>query len=252
MQRQGHRNPLATGSNTVSLLRTSLFVLTVAIIAAGAFAWRVVGDGSAVAAPAIYVALGASDAVGVGATRPQREGWVPLVFAELPEGAQLVNLGVSGATLGQVLDGQLPPALDAGPRWVTIWPGPNDLRAGVDLDLFTAQLDTLLERLTSMERGRQRPTIAVLNLPDLRAVPVFARGDRVALDTRVREWNAAITASVARAGEGVILIDLYASWDELAAHPEYVSADGFHPSNAGYRRIADIVLDELRRRGALS
>ena len=113
-------------------------------------------------------------------------------------------------------------------------------------------MDLLLGRLSSTEGGRQRPTIAVLNLPDLRAVPVFARGDRGALDARVREWNAAIAASVARAGPRVILIDLYASWDELAAHPEYVSADGFHPSSAGYRRIAEMVLDGLRRRGVRS
>jgi len=34
---------------------------------------------------------------------------------------------------------------------------------------------------------------------------------------------------------------------ELGAHPEYISGDGFHPSSAGYRRIADLVLDTLRR-----
>src|SRR5215213_867768 len=73
----------------------------------------------------VHVALGASDAVGVGAARPAQDGWVPLVTAGLPEGTELVNLGVSGATLSDVIAGQLPIAVDAAPRWVTLWPGPN-------------------------------------------------------------------------------------------------------------------------------
>lgn len=64
----------------------------------------------------VYVGLGASDAVGVGATRPETEGWVPLVADGLPEGSELVNLGVSGATLSEVIAGQLPVALDRAPR----------------------------------------------------------------------------------------------------------------------------------------
>jgi lysophospholipase L1-like esterase len=43
-----------------------------------------------------------------------------------------------------------------------------------------------------------------------------------------------------------MLVDLYSGWAELAAHPDYISADGFHPSSAGYRRLADLVLDTLR------
>src|ERR1700731_2632864 len=51
--------------------------------------------------PITYVALGASDAVGVGSNIPGSQGYVPLVAAHLPKGSRLINLGVSGIHLPQ-------------------------------------------------------------------------------------------------------------------------------------------------------
>jgi lysophospholipase L1-like esterase len=187
----------------------------------------------------VYVALGASDAVGVGATRPTEEGWVPLVRAGLPDNPHLVNLGISGATLEAVISQELPILEDVRPDIVTIWVGVNDLRAGVPLATFTQQLDTLLGRVAATG-----PTaIAVLNVPDLQQVPDFQGHDPTTFDAEVRQWNTTI-ADVA-ADYGARLVDLYGQSLELNAHPEYVSADGFHPSSAGYRRIADLTLHVL-------
>ncbi|HKS70722.1 MAG TPA: hypothetical protein VJQ45_09890, partial [Ktedonobacterales bacterium] len=49
--------------------------------------------------PAVYVALGASDAVGVGATDPNTKGYVPLLIAHLPAHSRALNLGVDGILL---------------------------------------------------------------------------------------------------------------------------------------------------------
>lgn len=223
-----------------------LVLVMVGLVLGGVLVWRGrVGTARAVA-PQVQAALGASDAVGVGATRPTEDGWVPLVAAGLPEGTQLLNLGVSGATLADMIADQLPVAVDAAPRWVTIWPAPNDFRNGTALATFTQELDHLLTALQPADLN-QRRTIAVLSLPDLRALPSFARSDAAGLDARVREWNTAIAEVVGRHAPDAVLVDLYGSWAELGAHPEYISGDGFHPSSAGYRRIADFVLDTLRR-----
>src|SRR5687768_16153080 len=103
------------------------------------------------AAAAVYVALGPSDAVRVGAGQPPREGWVAVVHAGLGGDAQLVNLGINGATLDDVLQLELPIALDARPSLVTIWPGVNDLRGGVQRDTFAARLETLLAALSDLD-----------------------------------------------------------------------------------------------------
>ena len=64
--------------------------------------------------PLVYVALGASDAVGVGAGGPA-ESWVADLAHKLPAGSRLVNLGISGEKLQGTLVDELPVAVDAKP-----------------------------------------------------------------------------------------------------------------------------------------
>jgi lysophospholipase L1-like esterase len=45
-----------------------------------------------------------------------------------------------------------------------------------------------------------------------------------------------------------VLVDVRGQSLELAQHPEYVSTDGFHPSSAGYMRIAELTLAALAGR----
>lgn len=197
----------------------------------------------ATSAPPVYVALGASDAVGVGAQNMVRDAWPTVVHGRLPAGTQLLNLGISGATLGDVLRAEVLPALDARPRWVSLWPGVNDLRMNVPLATFTGQLDQILGHFSQAKTGDARPTLIVLNIPDMRPLPALAAINPALLDRTVRQWNVAIAEVAAR--HGAILVDLYGYGQELSSHPEYISADGFHPSTAGYRRIADLVLATL-------
>src|SRR5256885_11663851 len=86
--------------------------------------------------PMTYVAIGASDAVGVGARDPETEGWVPRLGARL--GAHVINLGVSGSTLSQALNEQLAPAIDAQPDIVSVWLAVNDMNARVSLASYEA------------------------------------------------------------------------------------------------------------------
>lgn len=202
--------------------------------------WWLSRDHGAAADPSVYVALGASDAVGVGADNPSTEGWVPLVARGLPSKPNLVNLGISGATVDDIMTQELPVAIDAHPDWVSVWPGVNDLRHDVSLKSFTTELNTLLDRLNSETHAR----IIVVNIPDLRKVPAFTSVDPISLDKTVRQWNAAI-AQAAQA-HNALQVDLYGSSEDATGHPEDISSDGFHPSTAGYQRIADFVLKTVR------
>ncbi|HUY98998.1 MAG TPA: GDSL-type esterase/lipase family protein [Thermomicrobiaceae bacterium] len=229
-----------------SRLKLIAAIAVVGLLALGAASWWLWQGRAAAATPVLYVALGASDAVGVGADQPAADGWVPLVRDGLPtgtRGTQLVNLGIDGATLADVLSQEMPIAVDTHPDLVTLWSGVNDLRDGVSLETFGGQLDSLLGRL-----GGARTRVVVLDLPDLRLLPAFNGQDSAALDATVQRWNAVIAAAAAR--HGAVLVDLYAARAEFAHHPEYVSADGLHPSSAGYRRIADLVLKAIDNHAA--
>src|SRR6266849_4906970 len=185
------------------------------------------------AGPVTHVAFGASDAVGVGARDPVTEGWVPRLGAHLGSEARVVNLGVSGSTLTQALDEQLGPALDAQPDIVTVWLAVNDLNARVTLERYAADLDTLLGRLEATHAR-----VLVGNVPDLGGLAAYRGIDPGPLKTEVDRWNRVIADTTSRHGD--TLVDLYSLWQEVAQHPEYQSADGFHPSSEGYQALADV------------
>jgi lysophospholipase L1-like esterase len=186
--------------------------------------------------PLTYVAIGASDAVGVGARDPEREGWVPRLGARLGADVRVINLGVSGSTLHQALDEQLGPAVDAKPDIVTVWLAVNDFNAGVPLERYAVDLDRMLEAFQGTSAR-----VLVGNVPDLAPLAAFAR--RAELAQQVDRWNAAIAHTVER--RGATLVDLHAHWQEAAQHPEYLSQDGFHPSSEGYARLADLFAEAL-------
>jgi acyl-CoA thioesterase-1 len=185
--------------------------------------------------PLVYVAIGASDAVGVGAVDPARDGWVPVLHRRLPVDARLVNLGISGSLLREALVQQLPVALDANPDLVTVWLAVNDFAAQVPLEEYCAGLDQLLDAITTQTHAR----VLVANVPDLTQVPVFGAVPRDLLEAEILRWNAAIADVVDR--HGAVLVDLYPFGAELAGRPELVGGDGFHPSTRGYRRLAEVM-----------
>lgn len=192
----------------------------------------------------VYVALGASDAVGVGADNQNTQGYVPLLISRLPKTAYELNLGVSGIHLHAALSQELPDALKTQPNLVTIWLVGNDFRDCVPLDQYAADLDNLLSQLQAQTQAK----VFVGNVPDMSLLPYFKQGaagggacvagaSTATVRTLAQRWNAVIAPIVAR--RGAVLVDLFSS--DLAAHPEYVSAqDGFHPSSAGYARLADL------------
>ena len=199
----------------------------------------------------VYVALGASDAVGVAATDPNRTAYIPLLISRLPAHAEALNLGVSGYTVHQALSDELPPALAAHPSLVTVWLVGNDFRQCTPLDQYQRDLDALLGQLQSQTQAR----VFVANAPDMSLLPAIRdgsaaclRGQRPAqIRALAEQWNTAIAAVVAKHHDA--LVDLFHS--DLAAHPEYISTDGFHPSDAGYRILADIFWRQITAQHAI-
>lgn len=187
--------------------------------------------------PLVYVALGASDAVGVGSNVPLSQGYVPLVAARLPKGSHALDLGVSGIHLHDALTAELPLALNTSPALITVWLVANDFIGGVSYNDYMQDLTTLLSQLHQGTHAH----IFMANLPDLTRLPAFA-GDTAAQKAQMLQdiihWNAGIAQQAAR--YGVTLVDLFNHGSEITAHPEYISGDGFHPSPVGYAQLANL------------
>lgn len=188
-----------------------------------------------------YVALGASDAFGIGTNDPDRLNWPNDLAGELGPNVHLINLGIPGVTLAQATRDELPVALDAQPDIVTIWLAVNDFAADLDAATYGQQLTGLLASLRQHTHAR----VYVANLPDLSLIPYFSAQDAVALRARIHTWNAVIATVCA--GEGAHLVDLAAAWQDLADHPEYISQDGLHPSTIGAQRLAELFAAIMRQ-----
>ncbi|HKW21310.1 MAG TPA: SGNH/GDSL hydrolase family protein, partial [Ktedonobacterales bacterium] len=80
-----------------------------------------------------YVAIGASDAFGVGTDDPAVDNWPTVLSHLLGSDAHLVNLGIPGETVAEARRTELPVALDAKPSLVTVWLGVNDIVQSVSV-----------------------------------------------------------------------------------------------------------------------
>ena len=222
------------------------------------------GAGASPAQPAtiVYAAIGASETYGIGAGDP-RQAW-PQVFTDdvLPRSAVLHNFGIPGATTAQALRDEVPAALAVHPTVVTVWLNVNDLINGVVAQDYEAQLRQVLRAL---RRGGQA-RVLVANTPDLAQLPAYRAclpnaptgGPKClipaglmptpqAVAAAVAGYNAAISDAANK--ERATLVDLNLNDSQIAQHPEWISADGFHPSSQGYAVIAKQFEGAYRRVG---
>ncbi len=205
----------------------------------------------------VYVAVGASETVGVGSDQPLRDAWPRVLHRNaLPPGSVFVNMGIPGATVAQALAQEVAEALAARPNLVTVWLNVNDMTRGVSPAEYERQLDSLVRQL----RGDGSTRILVANTPPLDQLPAYQAGrllDGVpapeAVQELVADYNAAIARVVQR--HGALLVDLHAvGMAARAAGTEasLVSRDGFHPSTAGHAAVAEAFAEVLRASGPLS
>ena len=229
-------------------MRRGLAALIVAALVAGCVGTAPLGESRSAAlrrlpadpsAAVLYVALGDSTVDGEGASAPDRHyvGRLHERLRTVYPRARLVNLGVGGATAAGVLRWQLPQALELRPDLVTLSIGPNDITRERSLWAYARDIDGILGALI-----RETTAVVVVNLiPDLTVTPRF-KGKEIEplVRKRVVAFNE-ILASRAHA-YGAEVVDLYsASRQEVPRRPELIGADGYHPSDEGYARWAELM-----------
>lgn len=179
--------------------------------------------------PIVYVALGDSTGAGVGA---REGGYVARLFKRLAERrpeSRLTNLCVSGATTADLVRGQLQRGVQLNPDLVTVGIGINDIGHGMTLEQFSKNYEEILSTL----REKTRAKIVVANLPDVSSAPRIPGSLRYQYQREIMRFSRRLEEIAAR--HGVTMFDVYTiTHEQLASHPEYFSADGFHPSDEGY------------------
>lgn len=185
------------------------------------------------------VTMGASDVTGIGADDPATQSWAPVLAGMLEGKVTHVRLGSPGWTAKQIRANALDKAVKAQPDDVVLMTGMNDFNAGVGLEDFKADLGGILTGLAAT--GAK---VYVINMPDLNGLPAF-KAASTPLSLAIPLWQSAIRDTAEAHGASVVELSAYS--DEIARHPEYISADGFHPSTRGYARLASIVAAAMAR-----
>jgi lysophospholipase L1-like esterase len=186
-----------------------------------------------------YVALGASDATGVGAT-PFTEGYVFEIQNELEKDGRdvgLLNLGIPGAESDEIRNLEVPVAIEEEPELITITVGGNDIVNGVSIEDFLNDVSGMLSDLTS----KTDAVIVIATIPNLTQLPRFLETPKPEVTlARVQQFNAVIIDQ-ARI-YGVPVVDLF----NQDINAFVVTDDGFHPNDAGHQLIADLFLGTIR------
>ncbi len=202
----------------------------------------------------LYVAVGASETYGLGATDPLRESWPQVFYRKaLPRRASFVNLGIPGATVADALTKEALYTAKLEPELVTVWLNVNDILSGVGVQAYERDLDKLLKLVTTDDAT----TVLIANTPPLEWLPSYRAclpnppagapecqfegtwPRPKVVDRLIATYNSAIDRAAARVGASVV--DLHAATFALVRRgrgADLVSGDGFHPSTEGHREVA--------------
>jgi lysophospholipase L1-like esterase len=211
--------------------------------------------------PLSYVALGGADVVGDGTGDALRDAWPQVLFrTALPRNATFVNFGSTGATIQDVLDHQVPPAVALRPSLVTISVS-DDLFRGTPPTTFESTLRAVVGQLRRDAATRvlvgniglfdQRPgyracltTGSIVGTSCILPQPV---PDAATLTARTDLLNAAI-ARVA-SSEGVVVVDVHAAavTDRGAGREAAQYTDALTPNSDGARALAAVYASALPR-----
>lgn len=257
-----------------------MLVAVVVLAAVGCDALRDSNGPSPIDNVVNYDALGASDAIGFGASDfclplipcTSGFGYVQQVTRRLQSDGRtvtLVNLGVPGAVLSpqvQTLGGTIgfeisrnvlndeAPYVRRTATLVTLFIGANDANAvgrairngyaGSDPSNFIqTQVQNFardMQTFVSTVRGRAPDArIVVLNLPNMANTPYaagFSLAEKRVLQSLTVGFSAGINALTL---QGVVVVDL--TCDANFYNPAIFSSDGFHPNDAGYNYLTEVV-----------
>ena len=196
--------------------------------------------------------LALGDSYTVGHALPQQWSW-PYQLADslATSGDTLQTVDViaqTGWTTRDLLDAlrdSLAGVSPEGPPYglVTLMIGVNNQFQGVDLDVFRAELDTLIDQAILLAGGKPEQVLG-FSIPDYGVTPVGGLFNPDQISEGIRAHN--LVLSQALAEHGVALLDITTVSLLAADDPSLVARDELHFSREMYRLWVGLMLPEVR------
>ncbi len=188
------------------------------------------------------VVLGDSLAAGVGSssTGTNFAGQILDKIRTKQSGATMYNLGLSGARIGDVRDGQVDQVAALKPQIIFLIIGTNDVIHSTGENSFSSDYDSVIQTLS-----KQGVPIVVCNIPDFSLTPIIPSSLQHLADHQTGVFNGIID-DVIKNNSLVREFDFYTLSKTLLTNSVLISADGFHPNDAGYAQLANSVWDYIQ------
>jgi lysophospholipase L1-like esterase len=224
-------------------MKRALVAVFVATLAVACAAVQRSAAAPAPPAPLRIVVLGDSLALGTGATDPTNSLTFRIyraLAADRP-GSEITNVAIGGTRASDVrrleVDSLDPQATDL----VLVIAGGNDVVRRTPAAAFARDYRGLLAAI----RARvPRATLVAFGVPDVARSPLFA-DSRAKTEALSRTDDAAVRRAAAESGAA--FVDLFGYTLREPESPEFFSSDDFHPSDAGYARLATFALPVVTR-----
>lgn len=191
-------------------------------------------DSPPAAPPLRYLALGDSYTIGEGVASADR--WPELLAAELRKGGVAVGAPQIVARTGWTTE-ELQSAVDAaglaGPYdLVTLLVGVNNQFRGGTAEAYREPFRKLLGDAIRFAGGKAQSVI-VVSIPDWGATPFAAGKDGAGIARAIDAFNTVNKQEASKAGARYVGVTALSR--EAPQKPDWLAADGLHPSGAMYR-----------------
>lgn len=198
--------------------------------------------------PFVYVAIGDSTVEGVGATS-QEVSFAGLVYQFLRSrlgSVEFYNYGKIHARVQDVIDMQLPKAIEKNPDLIVLSVGANDIRHRTSERTFEKNYSELVNTLKSQTKA----TIIINNIPDISILNVFSTPVRIYCKWWVARFNRRIAKHTNNIG--AVLVDVYLGSKQILGLETLVAEDGIHPSDAGHKLWAQGIIEQMIQNSSLA
>ncbi|MCH8157386.1 MAG: hypothetical protein IID18_06495 [Nitrospinae bacterium] len=187
-----------------------------------------------------YVAVGDSYTLGTGVDA--HESWPSQLAARLNASGIAVdltaNLGQTGWTAQQAIDGELPLLLDLKPDFVTLLIGVNDWIRGVSSRIFTLRIQVLMDGIRKHLPDPKK--LLVITIPDFSCSPrgkTWGYGKSAV--NGIHRLNKIIKFEAAL--RNLPVVEIYSLSQEACSQEKMFAHDELHPSARQYSRWVESI-----------
>ena len=185
-----------------------------------------------------YIAIGDSYTIGLGVSADHR--WPNILTGNLRQAGIKINLitnpSVSGYTVRDAIELELPVVEKLKPDFVTVLIGANDNFGQEDVGLFGKELEELLNKLQSILTNSKN--IVLITIPDYSKSPSLKGYQTRDVSILIKEYNQVIKNEASK--RGLTVADIFPISQTITSDEDYIS-DGLHPSAKGYAKWEKVI-----------